>query len=172
MSELKSQTSAGYYLQGLTQHLNQVIPERQHKYIDCWMENVELMLCSKDQGLGRDIGFISYSAAFSFERFPFKQIDPAVVMANVMAWLMDNDEHRDRFELNDPKFDVESETEDTVLMGLEIEFIEPLMVVEDAEGPIFWDEKRWSLAPYEIWQAEHGDIVAANNPPAPVTSDD
>lgn len=168
MNKPSNQTTAGYYLQGLAQRLNQIIPERQHKHIECWMENVELMLCPKNQGLGRDIGLISYSAVFSFERFPFKKIDPAMVIANVMAWLMDNDVHRDKFNLNDPSFDVESESDDTVVMSLELEFVEPLMVVEDADGLIYWDEKQWSLAPYEVWVAEYGDVFASNNPPSPV----
>lgn len=167
MSEPLSQTTAGYYLQGLLNHLKSVIPQRQHKHIECWMEGIELMQGAKNQGKGADIGYISYSAQFTFEKFPFQKIDPAVVIANVMAWLMDNDQHREDFGLNDPSFDIEDESETTVLMSLEIEFIEPLMVVEDAVGLICWQGKRWTLAPYEIWTAEHGDVVLANTPPTP-----
>ncbi|WP_019615488.1 phage tail protein [Psychromonas ossibalaenae] len=166
MSAPLSQTDAGYYLQGLLSHLKKVTPERQHKHIECWMEDVEILVGAKNQGLGRDIGYISYSALFTFERFPFQQVDPAVIIANVMAWIMDNDQHRDEFELNDPVFDVESESETTVLMNLEIEFIEPVMVVPDDAGPIYWQDSHWSLAPYEIWTAVHGDVVIANTQPA------
>lgn len=162
MSEVISQTQAGYYLQGLTQHLNSVLPKRQHKFIECWMEGVELMLGAKHQGQGCEIGLISYSAQFSFERFPFKEIDPAIVMANVIAWIDDNDKHRETYELNDPSFDVEAESDCTVLMTLEVEFIEPLMVVPDERGQILWHGKRWALAPYAIWTATHGDVLIKN----------
>lgn len=160
-----SQTSAGYYLQGLVQHLNRVLPKRQHKHIECWMEDLELLTGSKNQGHGSDIGYISYNASFSFERFPFKEIDPAIVMANVLAWIEDFDQHRERFELNDPSFDVEPSSDTTVLMTLEIEFIEPLMVVEDLNGQILWQGKQWALAPYEVWVAEHGEVFIANTLP-------
>jgi hypothetical protein len=162
MSEPISQTSAGYYLQGLVQHLNSVIPKRQHKKIECWMENIELMAGAKNQGNGSDIGYMSYTAAWSFERFPFQELDPAVIMANVLAWIEDNDKHRCIFELNDPSFDVEAESDTTVMMTLEVDFIEPLMVIEDEEGVILWHGKKWKLAPYEIWVANHGEVFINN----------
>jgi len=165
MSEPVSQTSAGYYLQGLVQHLNSVIPQRQHKNIECWMEDVELIIGSKNQGHGADIGFLSYTASWSFERFPFKELDPAVVMANVIAWLEDNDQHRDIYELNDPNFDVEAESDTTVTMTLDVEFIEPIMVVPEPDGDILWQGQKWALAPYEIWTATHGEVFIANTLP-------
>lgn len=163
MSEVDSQTQAGYYLQGLVSHLNSVIPKRQHKLIECWMEDIEIMIGSKNQGQGSDIGFISYSAQFTFERFPFKDIDPAMIIANVIAWLEDNDQHRERFELNDPSFDIDAESDKTVSLALDIEFIEPLMVVPDENGNILWHGQKWSLAPYEIWTATHGDVIIKNS---------
>lgn len=163
MTQPVSQTTAGYYLQGLVQHLNRVIPERLHQSIECWMEDVELMMGAKHQGLGSDIGYLSYNASFRFERFPFEKMDPAVVMANVMAWIEDNDTHRERYELNDPSFDVEPESDKTVMMSLEVEFIEPLMVVPDASGDIFWRGKQWALATYDVWTAEHGEVFIPNH---------
>lgn len=165
MTQPLSQTSAGYYLQGLLQHLKSVLPTRQHKHIECWMEDLELITGAKNQGLGADIGQISYTASFSFERFPFKEIDPAVIMANVIAWLEDNDTQRETYELNDPSFDVTPTSDTTVEMTLDIEFIEPLMVVQDDAGQITWRGQQWALAPYEIWVAEHGEVFIANTMP-------
>ena len=166
MNSPASQTSAGYYLQGLVQHLNRVIPKRLHQSIECWMEDVELLMGAKHQGLGSDIGHIAYNASFCFERFPFKEMDPAVVMANVIAWIEDNDVHRDIHELNDPRFDVEPESDRTVMMTLEVEFIEPLMVVPDDAGDIFWQGKQWALARYDVWTATHGDVFIQHEPAA------
>ncbi len=172
MNEVLDQTQAGYLMQGLNNRISQAVPARLHRYIECWMEDVELIMSPKNQGLGRDIGYLSYTAIFSFERFPFKQCSPAMVMASVMGWLMDYDEFREKFDLPDPVCDVEPEQNDTVIMTIEVELIEPLMVIEDLEGQILWDGKSWSVAPYEIWFAEHIDIRTGENPPATVSVDD
>lgn len=171
-SEVKNQYQAGFMLQGLNQHLSQTTDERLHKHIECWMEDVGLTLSPKNQGLGFDIGQMQYTAVFSFERFPFKKSNPAVVMANVLAWLDDHDEYRERFDLAEPSFDIEPESDDTVIMTVEVELIEPLMLVEDEHGEVIWRGKRWTNAPYEVWSAEHIDVINANNPPSPVTVDD
>ena len=172
MTEPINQYQAGFMLQGLNQHLSQAIPERLHKHFECWMEDVELTLQPKNQGQGFDIGYMQYTAVFSFERFPFKKVHPSIVMVNVLAWLDDNDEFRDQFKLVNPTFDVEPESDDTVIMTLEVELIEPLMVIEDPSGDIVWRGKRWINAPYEIWEAEHISIINANNPSSPVIADD
>ena len=172
MSEIKSQPQAGFMLQGLNQHLSNTTPERLHKHIECWMEDVELILSPKNQGQGLDIGYMQYTAVFSFERFPFKKVNPAIVMINVLAWIDDNDEYRERFKLVNPSFDVEPESDDTVIMTLEVELIEPLMVIKDPDGEIVWRGKRWTNAPYEIWEAAHISIINANNPPSTVSIDD
>lgn len=158
MTENRSQAEAGFKLQALTQHIKAMLPHQIHHSIDVWMEDVQLHLVPEDKGQGFDIGQIEYTAQFSFERFPFKQVDPATVMAGVMAWLMDNDESRSDYELEDPSFDVEPESEDTVIMTMEIEFLESLMVVEDESGPILWQGQRFKLAPYEIWVAEYASV--------------
>ena len=171
MSEVMDQTQAGYLLQGLNARISEVVPEKLHHNVECWMEDVELVLSPKNQGQGRDIGKLFYTAVFSFERFPFKKFQPAVVMASVMGWLMDFDDFREKHELKDPVCDVEKESDDTAIMTIEIEFVEPLMVVKDPNGLIQWDGLTWSLAPYEIWVAENIDIFAANNPAATVSND-
>ncbi|CAE6928991.1 hypothetical protein ACOMICROBIO_GDFFDHBD_02473 [Vibrio sp. B1REV9] len=172
MNEPLNQYQAGFMLQGLNLHLSSSVDERLHPYIDCWMEDIELKFAPKNQGLGRDIGWMQYTAVFSFEQFPFRKQNPAVVMANTMAWLDDHDEFRDKFNLTDPTFDIEPEGDDTVIMTLEVSMIEPLMVVEDPQGDIVWDGKRWRNAPYEIWSAEHIDVLSGNNPPSSVDDDD
>ena len=164
----QSQYSAGYYLKGLTSRVNSVVPKALHKHFDCWMEDVELILAPKEYGSGRDIGHLSYKAVLSFERFPFKKCAPEIVLASIMAWVMDCDEHREQFNLPDPTADIEPESEDCVEMVIEVQFREPFMVVEDANGPIEWEGRKWKVAPYEIWVAEHGDIMSGNGPAAPI----
>lgn len=172
MKDTLDQCQAGFMLQGLNQHLSRTIEPRLHQYIECWMEDIELKFAPKDHGLGRNIGWLTYTAVFSFERFPFKTHSPAVVMANTLAWLDDHDEFRERHDLSDPNFDIEPESDDAVIMTLEVEMTEPLMLLEDEQGDIYWDGKRWTNAPYEVWQAEHIEVLSGHNPPSPVTRDD
>lgn len=168
MNKSDDQYCAGYYLKGITAAIQALLPAKLHQNFDSWMEDLEMNLIPKHQGLGRDIGYLSYKAVLSFERFPFKQFAPEIVLASVMAWLMDHDKHREDFELSDPSADVEPEDNKTAEMTIEVDFKEPLMVVEDEHGLILWEGKRWTVAPYEIWVAEHGDVVAANNPASPL----
>ena len=167
MSE-ESQYSTGYYLKGITKCIHRVLPEPLHKHFDCWMEDMDLIPAPKDHGQGRDIGHLAYTAVLSFERFPFKKCAPEIVLASIMAWLIDFDEHRERFNLSNPSVSIEPESEDCVEMVIEIAFQEPFMVVEDANGPIYWDGKKWKVAAYEIWVAEHGDLFSGNNPASPI----
>ena len=163
MSHTESQYSGGYYLKGITEAIQTLLPAKLNKNFDCWMEDLEMHLTPKHHGLGRDIGYLSYKAVLSFERFPFKQFAPEVVLASVMAWLMDFDKHREDFQLSDPSADVEPEDDNTAEMTIEVEFKEPLMVVEDEQGLIQWEGKRWTVAPYEIWVAEHCNVRTVNN---------
>jgi hypothetical protein len=163
MNNSESQYSAGYYLKGLTGAIQTLLPAKLNKHFDCWMEDLEMHLTPKNNGLGRDIGYLSYKAVLSFERFPFKQFAPEIVLASVMAWLMDFDEHREGFELSDPTADVEPEDDNTAEMTIEVAFKEPLMVVEDEHGLIVWEGKRWTVAPYEVWVAEHCNVQIVNN---------
>ncbi|MCG7499368.1 phage tail protein [Vibrio sp. Of7-15] len=172
VSEPLNQAQAGYMLQLLNLHLSNTTDARLHQHMECWMEDVELTLAPKHQGHGMDIGFMRYNAVFSFERFPFKKQSPAVVMANVMAWLDDHDEYFEKFELAKPSFDIEPESDDTVVMTIEVELMERLSVVEAPDGEIHWRNKRWTNAPYDVWYAENIAIYSKTNPPSLVTPDD
>ncbi|MFT5759702.1 MAG: hypothetical protein ACI9LM_004469 [Alteromonadaceae bacterium] len=36
---------------------------------------------------------------------------------------------------------------------------------------MWWEGRQWKVARYEIWGAEHGDIISGNNPPSAIGSD-
>lgn len=151
---MQSQGRNGYKLQQLTKHIKSVLGEQLESCMESWMEELSLELTPKNNGLGMDIGVMTYQAVFSFERFPFKQQDPALVMASVMAWLQDNDPERERFELAPPAVDVEPESDSEVIMTIEVPFREAISVVKDENGPLLWKGKRYKLADYEIWLAK------------------
>lgn len=157
------QAQLGYMLQALNEKLVSIVPKKCHKDMKCWMEDVELKLAPKHHGHGLDIGRMEYTAVFSFERFPFNEFNPAIVYAVVMGWLQDHDSLREQFELDDPISDVEPDSDTTAIMTIEIDFVEPISVVESPNGLIEWRSKRYELAPYEIWIAEHCTLLVGND---------
>lgn len=144
----------GYLLQTLTAHLLTVLPKKCHKLVESWMDGAELQLTPKHHGLGFDLGLMEYEAVVSIERFPFREVNPAIVMASVMAWLQDNDPYRERYELDDPQFDVEPESEQVATVEIQLQFIEPITVIAKTDGPIAWRGKQYDIAPYDVWVAE------------------
>lgn len=152
--ESKGQSEMGYLLQTLTAHLLTVIPKNCHSLLESWMDGAELQLTPKHQGLGVDLGMMEYEAVISIERFPFREFEPAIVMASVMAWLQSNDPYREPYELEDPRFKVEPESDKTANVEIDIQFIEPVTLVEEAKGVIHWHGKQYNLAEYEVWVAE------------------
>lgn len=152
--ERVGQSEMGYLLQALTEHLLKVVPEKCHKTFDSWMDTAELRLEPRDEGFGQQLGLMDYEAVLSLSEFPFRESDPAVVLASVMAWLQDNDPFREKYELDDPTFEVEPESENVANVEINIHFIEPVTVVEDEKGQIDWQGKKYSISSYEVWIAE------------------
>lgn len=157
MSQLDIRT--GFKLRRLTEHLQQALPDAVLRKMEAWMEDITVQISPEDRGNGYNLGHVRYTAVFSFEGFPFRKTDPASVMANVAVWLCDNDPSRDECDLDDPTFDVEPESEDTAIMTFELEFSETMMLLPDDNGDVLWNERRWSLAPYDIWIAEEAEIL-------------
>ena len=83
------------------------------------------------------------------------QIDPAAAVA---AWVQEHDEFREQFDLGDPEYAVTPNDEKTADLEIQLPFTEPLRLVEHERGPINWDGKRWNVAPYDIWVADHIDL--------------
>jgi len=119
-----------------------------------------LKLTTKHMGNGFDLMHQQYVAEFLFDKFPHTEYDPAVLFANVGAWLMDNDSERQDYpELGDPEVDVVIEDEKSAEILITIEFDEPVKIVEDVEGPIYWSNKRWRIQEYEVHIAEKFQLV-------------
>lgn len=152
--ETKGQSEMGYLLQALTAHLLSIVPSKCRKFVDSWMDTAELKLEPKNEGYGMQLGMMGYEAVISFESFPFREFDPAIVLAGMMAWLQDNDPFRDKYNLENPTFDVEPESDTVANVEINIHFIEPVTVVEEEQGAITWREKKYNISSYEVWTAE------------------
>lgn len=152
---MSTQYQAGYKMKALRAHMEMCVGKQIAQRLDAEMTDISLKLNPKNMGHGMDLMYMKYKAEFYVDKFPFKKYDPAVLFANVGAWLLDNDDERqDSNELSDPDIDVVIEDESSAEVLIIIEFEESVKVVEDELGPIYWRGKRWRIAEYEIWIAE------------------
>lgn len=155
MTTQTTQYKSGYKLRDLKAFIEKIVGERIATRMECEMDSVSLKLTSKHMGNGFDLMHQQYVAEFLFDKFPHTQYDPAVLFANIGAWLMDNDQERDDFEeLGDPEVDVVIEDETSAEILLTIVFDEPVKIVEDEHGPVYWNSKRWRIQEYDIYIAE------------------
>lgn len=97
----------------------------------------------KDLGHGFEIGRFKYDAVISIEQCPAR-LAP-LLLAGLIIWLSENDPDREQLDLSDPDVDVTLEGEQTVSVQITVEFDEGLCIVEDSEGHIAWDGKKWRV---------------------------
>ncbi|EGR1512120.1 hypothetical protein D6089_09575 [Vibrio vulnificus] len=147
----------GYKMQALKAHIEVCLGDQLARRLEAEMSGIQLNLSPRHMGLGFEICQQRYLAEFLIERFPFKKYDPAVLFANVAAWLMDNDEEREDQlgELKDPEIEVVLEDESNAEVLIQVMFEEPIKLVQDELGVIHWQNKKWKIAEYEVWVAEH-----------------
>lgn len=155
----------GYKMYDLRAFIEARLGEQIAKKLDAEMSDIELILSPRNMGMGMDIAYQRYTAEFLIDRLPFKKYNPAVLFANVAAWLMDKDKEREEQlgERKDPVIEVVIEDEQNAEVLIQIVFEEPIKVVEDENGDIYWRGKQWKLEEYEIWVAENLRDVVINN---------
>ncbi|MGL4193197.1 MAG: phage tail protein [Vibrio sp.] len=154
----------GYKMQALRAHIEMCVGKQIAQRMDAEMSNVELILTPRHMGNGIEICQQRYVAEFQIDRLPFKKYDPAVLFANVAAWLMDNDADREDQlgELKDPEIEVVLEDESNAEVLIQVAFEEPIKLVESEVGNVFWRNKRWSIEEVPVWIAENLLDVSAN----------
>ncbi|TQP89053.1 hypothetical protein FLL74_06770 [Vibrio cholerae] len=154
----------GYKMQALKAHIEMCVGKHIAQRLDAEMGNIELILTPRHMGNGIEICQQRYLAEFQIDRLPFKKYDPAVLFANVAAWLMDNDTDREDQlgELKDPVIEVVVEDEDSAEVLIQVNFEEPIKLVEAENGNVFWQNKRWNIEEYPVWVAENLLDVVAN----------
>jgi len=156
---MNEQQAQGYFLQALHDELLRVLPAKCHKRLDSWMENGTIKLEPRNMGpTGVDVAWLTYQAVFTIEQLPFRELDPAILLAAVAAWVQEHDHVREQFELPDPEYAVTPNDEQTADLEIQLPFAEPLRLIEHLQGPINWLGKHWNVAPYDIWVAEHIDL--------------
>ncbi|PTC00615.1 phage tail protein [Thalassospira xiamenensis] len=140
-------------LQALTRYLIErqlVLPEQ----LDSWTDQVQMELIWKPGEQGMHMGDMRYTATIVVERFADQ---PVRLFALVGSWLEEND--KDREDLPAVTFEVTMLDNDLADVDIKVQFIEPQHLVEDAAGEIKVLGRTWTLAPYELWVAEEGEVT-------------
>ena len=131
-----------------------VAPEQ----LDSWAEQVTLNLTWKPDLDGLHLGDMRYRAVIVMERFADH---PGRLMALLGSWLENHDPDRDD-DLPAPTFDIEQLDNDLADVELTLEFIEPQYLAEADDGEIEAFGKRWAFVPFDLWIAEHGEVVSGS----------
>ena len=112
--------------------------------IDSWVDRCSIVPEARAMGEYAEICQQQSHCTLFIERFSG---DARQIMAQVTAWLQDNDDNRERFNLADPEIDVTPLDKSGKSHDVEIslEFYDPVMVRLDTDGDIHWQGLRWSL---------------------------
>ncbi|MBI9109902.1 phage tail protein [Maridesulfovibrio ferrireducens] len=137
-------------LQNLSKFLLEVL-EVKREQLECFADRGDLILTGKDLGNCVELGRLKYDAVFWIEKF---HGDANLLLAHVMAWLSENDLERHDLNLPDPEVDISLNNRNTANVEIAISFEEPLLIVLDEEGPIFWNGKKWSVSELKVDVAE------------------
>ncbi|MFD0965987.1 phage tail protein [Seminibacterium arietis] len=143
-----------YLYQRLTAFIAEQLPSRYKNNLYSWIEDGEII----DEGQqlteqGEVLAFLKYNAVIWLEQFPFKQIDPAVIKVNLLHWLKQNDPYRYRVE-SAVNFDIEMLDDNTADLVFNVQCFEPMEAVEDENGNIYANGKKYRLDYINIYTAE------------------
>lgn len=154
MSQTKTQLQqvTEFLLAGLT-------PFVKANQIDAWQENGQLIISSEDLGDGGyRIAKWKHNAVIAFEKFPHKKVNPYNLLAMLAAFLHDSGWPRDQFGLADPTLDIDPNSTDSVLVLVELELLDDVDLIPDANGPVLFMGNRYRVALVPVNVAETVDV--------------
>ncbi|MBD9643612.1 phage tail protein [Pantoea sp. PNT02] len=146
-------------LDSLTGFLNEFMPARAMQSFTSEMANLKTIPAAKELGLGQvRLSVIRYDAELIWERFPYRECDPRLLMALLEVWLAAGEEKRELFGRvgitnADPDWDIELIDEETAIVAVTVPMAEALIIVPDEAGNIPYQGGRYRLANAEIWTA-------------------
>lgn len=159
-------------LESLTQFFTLNMPARAMQSFSSEMEGMKTIPAAKDYGLGQyRQSVLRYDAVLAWERYPYREFDPRVLVSLLEAWIAEAD--RSLLEQvgitnADPDWDVGVIDGETATVVVTVPMAEELVIIEDEKGIIPFDGKRWRLADPVIWRALTAQVFGADGPGAPV----
>lgn len=146
-------------LDSLTAFLRGNVPPRAMQSFTSEMTALKTIPAAKSMGMGQErLSVIRYDAELIWERFPFRECDPRLMMALLEVWLASELEERELFSQvgitnADPDWDIELIDEETAIVTVTVPMAESLTIVPDEKGNIPYQGGRYRLADAEIWTA-------------------
>ena len=114
---------------------------------------VEQRICAK----------LKYDAVITFDSFPYRVYDPALVFALVVAWLESKESDDANFDSVNPDIDVSENDEQTAYLMIAVPLSEDITLIEDENGAIPYKGKRYKLGEASIWTNPEQVNVYADN---------
>lgn len=159
-------------LDSLTTFFSSNLPERAMMAFTSEMDDMQVIPAQKDLGLNQyRLSILKYDAIFTWERFPYRICDPRLLFALLTAWSDDETQNllaQVGISESEPDWDISLDTQEYASVVLTVPLAEELCIVQDNNGPIPFDGKRWSLAELQVWTATEGLILGADTTGAPV----
>lgn len=152
-------------LKELTDFIVTNMPPRAMQGFDSQMDEVVFIPAQRDNGLGQyRLAIIRYNAVLTWERYPYREYDPKILMVLFMSWLTQDERgllEEVGLDSELPEFDIETIDKETAIMVVTLPMAEELNLVPDPKGEIPFDGQRWRLAEPDIWTAEEMTIIPA-----------
>lgn len=153
-------------LESLTSFIKSEMPQRAMQSFTSEMTGMKTIPAARDMGLGQVQLVIRYDAELIWERFPYRECDPRLLMALLEVWQAIDTQDRDLFGQvgitnADPDWDIELIDEEAAIVSVTVPMAERLIIVPDENGQIPYQGGRYRLADPEIWTALSAMIYTA-----------
>lgn len=105
---------------------------------------------------GSHFANLRYQGVIYIERLPESSL--ALLAILTKAWLDNNDDVRDIYKLKPPTTEVISLGDHCLMVVIDIDFVDPVYLVEDPDGNIEINGKTYADTDFEYWIAESGEV--------------
>lgn len=141
-------------LKALFQHVvsHNFVDENQ---VQSWAEDATATPHAKETGDGLQVCRFEYTAVVTLDGFAG---DPALLLAVLTTWVMENDPDRERYNLAAPQVDLVVRDDTLSDVDISLVFVETVSIVPDPEGPITYRGQRWAIGEPVIFEATSGAV--------------
>ena len=94
---------------------------------------------------------LKYDAVITFDDFPYRTYNPALVFALVLTWLESKNSDNAEFDNVNPDIDVSENDEQTAYLMISVPLFEEITLIEDENGSIPHNGRRYQLGNADIW---------------------
>jgi len=100
---------------------------------------------------------LHYRGVIWVDEMPQKHV--GLLLCLVWCWLLENDDTRDTYSLDDPEFDIVEMDNKLCNVEIAIDFVDPFYLTETENGPIEFNGKTYDDGEFDLWIAETGTVI-------------